>query len=69
MDFFSPQNMTRYLNLFWARFSRHCPIIHKATFDLEKLLSFAFCDYCPCWCMCVTSKYGSSRRETDVGLD
>lgn len=32
--FFSPQNLTRYLDLFWSRWYRHCPIIHRATFDL-----------------------------------
>ncbi|OJI99269.1 hypothetical protein ASPVEDRAFT_125091 [Aspergillus versicolor CBS 583.65] len=34
VGFLSPQNLTRCLDLFWSRWYRHCPIIHRATFDL-----------------------------------
>ncbi|KAL4908463.1 hypothetical protein BDW74DRAFT_100969 [Aspergillus multicolor] len=34
-DFFSSENTTRYLHLFWMRWYHHCPIVHKATFDLN----------------------------------
>jgi hypothetical protein len=35
LEFFSPENIERFLDLFWSRWYRHCPIIHKASFDLE----------------------------------
>ncbi len=43
VGFFSPQNLTRYLDLFWSRWYQHCPIIHRVTFDLENcwILLFA----------------------------
>lgn len=43
VGFFSPLNLTRYVDLFWNRWYRHCPIIHRATFDLENcwILLFA----------------------------
>ena len=40
--FFSPDNLTRYLDLFWSRWYRHCPIIHKATFDLSNCSTLLF---------------------------
>lgn len=40
--FFSPDNVTRYLDLFWSRWYRHCPIIHKATFDLSNCSTLLF---------------------------
>ncbi|CAG8121396.1 unnamed protein product [Penicillium olsonii] len=35
LSFFSPASLTRYLSLFWDRWHRHCPILHKATFELN----------------------------------
>ncbi|KAL4932002.1 uncharacterized protein BDV17DRAFT_213329 [Aspergillus undulatus] len=35
-SFLSPENITRYLHLFWTRCYRHCPIVHQATFDLAR---------------------------------
>lgn len=32
--FFSSGNISRYAELFWDRWYRHCPIIHKPSFDL-----------------------------------
>ncbi|CBF81921.1 hypothetical protein AN5431.2 [Aspergillus nidulans FGSC A4] len=34
-EFFSPANATRYLRFFWTRWYHHCPIVHKATFDIN----------------------------------
>ncbi|KAL4895983.1 fungal-specific transcription factor domain-containing protein [Aspergillus ambiguus] len=35
VEFFTPQNTLRYLDLFWDRWYPHCPIIHRATFELQ----------------------------------
>ncbi|GAD94259.1 hypothetical protein AN5431.2 [Paecilomyces variotii No. 5] len=34
INFFSPENLSRYLPLFWDRWYPHCPIIHRPTFDI-----------------------------------
>ncbi|KAL1860967.1 hypothetical protein Plec18167_003750 [Paecilomyces lecythidis] len=34
INFFSPENLARYLPLFWDRWYPHCPIIHRPTFDI-----------------------------------
>jgi hypothetical protein len=34
LEFFSPENIERFLDLFWNRWYQHCPIVHKASFDL-----------------------------------
>ncbi|KAH7082481.1 hypothetical protein FB567DRAFT_531338 [Paraphoma chrysanthemicola] len=36
IDFFNPLNLERYLQLFWTRWSPHCLMIHRPSFDLEK---------------------------------
>ena len=36
LEFFCPSNIRNYLKLFWDRWYRHTPIIHKPTFDATK---------------------------------
>jgi hypothetical protein len=36
LEFFSPVKLRRFLDLFWAWWHPHCPIMHKPTFDVSK---------------------------------
>jgi hypothetical protein len=36
LEFFSPVKLGRFLDLFWAGWYPHCPIIHKPTFDVSE---------------------------------
>jgi hypothetical protein len=38
MEFFSVSNIRRFIDLFWARWYPHCPIVHRPTFFPEKSL-------------------------------
>ncbi|KAH7070776.1 hypothetical protein BKA63DRAFT_84233 [Paraphoma chrysanthemicola] len=40
IEFFNPFNLERYLLLFWTRWSSHCLMIHRPSFDLDKTPSF-----------------------------
>jgi hypothetical protein len=42
LSFFSPLNLNRYLSLFWDRWHHHCPILHRATFDLSNCSPLLF---------------------------
>ncbi|KAL4749001.1 hypothetical protein BDW72DRAFT_214371 [Aspergillus terricola var. indicus] len=60
-EFFSPANATRHLRLFWTRWYHHCPIVHKATFDLNT------CSHILLVTMCLIGACMSSQ-ETDRQL-
>lgn len=34
LQFFSPPNIRRFISLFWDEWYPHCPIIHRAAFDI-----------------------------------
>lgn len=35
MSFFSPEHVIHLLDIFWDRWYPHCPILHRATFNVE----------------------------------
>lgn len=40
IEFFNPFKLEKSLRLFWSRWSLHCPIIHKPSFDVNKTPTF-----------------------------
>ncbi|KAL4934932.1 hypothetical protein BDV06DRAFT_234897 [Aspergillus oleicola] len=67
-SFFSPANVARYLQLFWTRWYQHCPIVHKATFDITSCspLLFATMNLIGACMSSLNSDHGSAKRFLDV---
>ncbi|KAH8805259.1 putative transcription factor with C2H2 and Zn(2)-Cys(6) DNA binding domain [Xylogone sp. PMI_703] len=67
IEFFSPDNLTRYLDLFWDRCYPHFPIIHRPTFDLMTCPTILLLNMVLIGSL--TSPYARDREEARQFLD
>ena len=69
--FFSPSNITRYAELFWDHWYRHCPIIHRPTFDLGRcsIMLLATITLVGACMSSLESDHESAKRFLDVVED